>query len=393
MAATTLTDEERRIIKALLAKGEKSQNVLALINTNRKAPVNSGHIAGIKKDHNQEVATDEEVALFRLRKVSYDPRTGLNHFDNERLVRAREAMILAVQAFNSASLKFKTEVFTVLANIAWTYLLHEHYIRNNIPIVDNRGKSLVLSQMLDRQDCPLSKGIKENLKSIKILRDEVEHLLLGPADTRWFSLFQACCLNFDKVICERFGPSMSLSNDLSFALQFAKPNIAQLSSLMNYQIPPDIAALDARLVKGMTEDDINSIEYQFQVVYTLDATSKSRANFAFVNPESAQGVEVHNILTKKVPADDLYPHKAKDVIARVKEQTAQNFNRRHHTQAWKLFRVRPIVRAAHPAQTDKRYCIYHPAHRDYTYSDEWIERLVAEVSDPIKFEQIKSSPA
>jgi hypothetical protein len=38
-------------------------------------------------------------------------------------------MILAVTIFNSGSYRFKTEVFAVLVNIAWTYLLHEHYGR------------------------------------------------------------------------------------------------------------------------------------------------------------------------------------------------------------------------------------------------------------------------
>ena len=38
-------------------------------------------------------------------------------------------MILAAQIFNSAALDFKEEVFSLLANVAWTYLLHEYYDR------------------------------------------------------------------------------------------------------------------------------------------------------------------------------------------------------------------------------------------------------------------------
>ena len=393
MAKAPLTQEERRVIKALLQKGEKSQEILSLVNTNRSSSVNGGRISGVKKDPAQELATDDEIAMFRLRKTSFDPKTGLNQFADERLVRAREAMILAVQVFNSGSLKFKTEVFTVLTNIAWTYLLHEHYVRNGVELIDDRGKSLVLSQMLDRADCPLSKSIIDNLKAIKILRDAVEHLLLGVADTRWFSLFQASCLNFDKFICERFGPSMTLANDLSFALQFAKPDIIHLSSLMNFQIPPEIEAVDARLVEGLTDEDLNNLEYRFKVIYTLDSSQRNQANFQFVSPGSDEGVDIHNVLAKKVPADEIYPFKAKPVVDAVRNRTGQDFNSRHHTKAWKLFRVRPCSGAQQPGQTDKRYCIYHAAHRDYTYSHEWIERLVAEVSDPIKFDQIKLAPA
>jgi hypothetical protein len=94
-------------------------------------------------------------------------------------MRAREAMILAVQIFNSTALSFKTEVFSVLANIAWTYLLHEHYPRNGVKIIENDGRTSLLSQMIERQDCPLSAGARNNLRALKTIRDNVEHQLLG----------------------------------------------------------------------------------------------------------------------------------------------------------------------------------------------------------------------
>jgi Protein of unknown function (DUF3644) len=388
----TLTPEERKIIKALLSKGEKNQTILALINTNRHASVNGGRITEVKKDTEQLSATDVEVQLFRLKKVSFDPKTTLNQFDDERLVRSREAMIPAVQIFNSASLKFKSEVFSVLSNIAWTYLLHEYYDRKGVPLV-HEGRSMVLSQMLDRHDCPLNKGVKDNLRSIKILRDQVEHLLLGPADTKWYSLFQACCLNYDKAICELFGPLLTLSHDLSFALQFAKPDISHLATLMEYPLPARIEAVDARITAGLTDEDLRNIEYQFKVVYTLDSASKSQANVHFINPGSETGIEIHNVLAKKVSSDELYPLRVTEVVSRVQVASELPFTTNLHQRAWKLFRVRPLAKAANPGQTDKRYCIYHPAHKDYTYSTDWVDRLVSEVSDPVKFGQIKSAPA
>ncbi len=124
-----LTEEEKRIVKALLAKGLRNQDIQALVNTGREATINSGRITGVKQDGAIVAASDEEVEFFNIRKASYDPKTGLNLFDHERLIRSREAMILAVQVFNSPALRFKSEVFTMLAHVAWTYLLHEHYER------------------------------------------------------------------------------------------------------------------------------------------------------------------------------------------------------------------------------------------------------------------------
>jgi hypothetical protein len=183
----------------------------------------------------------------------------------------------------------------VLANVAWTYLMHEYYIRRKVRIVDD-GRSLVLSQMLRRGDCPLSAGIKRNLEALSTIRNAVEHNILGQGDFTFLPIFQACCLNFDKTISELFGAALSLQGELAFSLQFAKMTIEQLSGLQKYGVPEHIQALDARLQEGLTEEELADFEYQFRVIYTLDSASKSRAHIQFVHPESAEGKEICNIL-------------------------------------------------------------------------------------------------
>ena len=253
---TTLTDEEKRVVKALLANGMRNQDIHALINYERSATVNFGRIAGVKKNDNIEPASPEEVAFFQRKKHSFDPVTGLNLYGDERLIRAREAMILAVTIFNSGSYRFKTEVFAVLANIAWTYLLHEHYERKGIKPLNADGTSFALSYMLSRPDCPLSKGIKNNLVSLKTIRDDVEHKTLGRSDVKWLPLFQACCLNFDKTLVSWFGLRVTLQEDLAVALQFGKLELDQAAQISAYDIPPNITALDAALKKDMKEEEI-----------------------------------------------------------------------------------------------------------------------------------------
>ena len=66
-------------------------------------------------------ASDAEVEAFLRRKKAFDPTTGLNLIDDERLIRSREAMILAVQVFNGPGVLFKTELFAVLVSHGHTY--------------------------------------------------------------------------------------------------------------------------------------------------------------------------------------------------------------------------------------------------------------------------------
>ena len=226
-----LTKDEKKVVKSLLNQGWRNQDIQALVNIGRVATVNSARITEVKKDRAQKAASDEEVAFFEIKKRSYDPKTDLNLFDDERLIRAREAMILAVQIFNSAALNFKTEVFAVLANVAWTYLLHEFYVRKDEEILQDDDRSLLLSQMVERDDCPLSDGVRNNLRALKIIRDDVEHKLLGRSDRKWQGLFQACCLNFDKALCDLFGNQLTLANELSFALQFTRMDVEQIACL------------------------------------------------------------------------------------------------------------------------------------------------------------------
>ena len=217
-----LTDEEKRVVKALLAQGMRNQDIHALINYERPATVNFGRIAGVKNNPNISPASSEEVAFFKRKKQSFDPVTGLNLYSDERLIRAREAMILAVTIFNSGGYRFKTEIFSVLANIAWTYLLHEQYTRAGVVPHNADGSSFALSYILSRTDCPLSKGIKNNLLAIQSIRDEVEHKTLGRSDVKWLPLFQACCLNFDKILTSWFGTRVTLQSELAAALQLGR---------------------------------------------------------------------------------------------------------------------------------------------------------------------------
>jgi hypothetical protein len=288
-------------------------------------------------------------------------------------------MVLAVTIFNSGAYKFKTEVFAVLANIAWTYLLHEHYSRLHISPVNSDGTTFALSYMLSRTDCPLSKGMKKNLLSLKAIRDDVEHKMLGRSDVKWLPLFQACCLNFDKMLVAWFGPRLTLQQELAVALQFGKLELEQLAQLTAYDVPPNITALDALLKKDMKEDELDDLEYQFRVVYTFDSASKGKAHIQFLSPDSAEGKSVQHVLQKFKIADELYRYKPGDVVKIIKRSVLKAYSMSDHTLAWQKHKVRPPKGAKAPDKTNREYCIYHSAHKDYTYNDKWIELLVGEM--------------
>lgn len=273
---SALSPFEKSVIKALLNDGWRNQDIHALINTGRPASINFGRIATIKANATLAPASKPQVEAFRRKKLPFDHVTGLCPFDNERLVRAREAMILAVELFNTPRIAFKAGVFSMLANVAWTYLLHQYYEDKGVPIINQEGFSLLLSQMIARADCPLSKGCRQNLAALKEIRDVVEHRTIGTFDRKWLPLFQSTCLNFEKALTAFFGERLTLGHHLGFSLQFAKLTTEEIATLQGFDVPAHIAALDQSLAAKLQTGEADDLEYHFKVVYTLTQCLKGQ---------------------------------------------------------------------------------------------------------------------
>lgn len=388
MKTPSLSENEKRIAKKLLGDGETYQDVQQLINTGRSPSVNPGRFAGWKT-WPIEPETDDEIARFRYEKSLVDLKSGLSPIDDERLYRSREAMLAAVENFNSPTKLFKIQIFPVLSQIAWTYLLHEYYERKGVEIVNEDGNSLLLSQMLNREDCPLGEDVKKNLSALKILRDNVEHKLLSSIGRTYWTLFQANCLNFDQTIRKLFGERTGLQDSLSLSLQFGKMQVDQLAKLQTYDLTPAIEAIDQAIIDQVGISGKEGPSYKFKVSYHFEKATKGDSHIVFNNNNPDTG-KVSNILMQKVVGDELWTHKPTTVIAKVREHTGENFTSHHHQLAWKKFGARPRKGAKNPSDCKKDYCHFHSAHNDYTYSDKWVEFLVGVVSNPEEFEALKA---
>lgn len=386
-----LTSLEKRIVKSLLAQGKRNQDIQSDINLGRKATVNSGRITAVKQDFSQAEATEAELIEFFARKRAYDPRTNLNAYDDERLVRSREAMILAVSCFNNPAIKFKTEIFAVLANIAWTYLLQEWLSRGGVAVKKDNGLALSMKEMLSHERCNLSEATKFNIMDINRARDQVEHELLGMSDHLLFPMFQANAFNFDNALCQFFGECCGLSEDLSFSLQFSRPSIENLVQLAKGNVGSKGWLAFNRELQQERRAIIDDQEYQFSVVYTTVQSSKSKAHFKFVQSGTEEHSEISNVLVKYKPAAETHPYKPKAVVGLVRGRTGKRYSLNNHAADWRRHDVRPPKGVGNPAVTHTDYCYYHPAHGDYTYSEKWVDLLVDELKKEVSTSSTKNN--
>jgi hypothetical protein len=388
MKTASLTENEKRVAKKLLADGVAYQDIQQLINTGRSPTINPGRLAGWK-DWDTDTASDQDIKRFKYEKSLVDLKSGLSPIDDERLYRAREAMIAAVEIFNKPSMLFKIQIYPVLSQIAWTYLLHEYHVRNGVEIIDNNGNSLLLSQMLERADCPLESDVKKNLAATKILRDNVEHKTLSSIGRTYWPLFQANCLNFDQTIRKLFGDKVGLQDALSVSLQFSQMDIDQLSELQAYDLTPQIDAIDRAIAEGAGLSGDEGTNYHFKVSYHFEKATKGDSHIVFSN-NNPKAKSKRSVLTQKVVGDELWPFKPGTVVEKICDATNLEFNSYHHQLAWKKYGARPRSNSKNPADCKKDYCHFHSAHKDYTYSQKWVDFLVGVVSDPAEFEALKN---
>jgi len=82
-ASGNLDDYEKTIVKALLEKKYRNQDIQYLVNIGREATINSARITEVKKNPTQIKASEKDVALFFKRKNTYNPVTGLNLVDHD----------------------------------------------------------------------------------------------------------------------------------------------------------------------------------------------------------------------------------------------------------------------------------------------------------------------
>lgn len=171
---------------------------------------------------------------------------------DELLSQSRDAALTAIQVFNNPQISFKSETFIVMVNIAWTYLLHAYYHKNDVEYryyrktpksrrfvrTESGGyKYWDLSKCLSADECPLDSPTRANLRFLIGLRDEITHHMSPDLDRYVSAKFQAACLNFNRCIKEMFGDRHGIDHHLTYSLQLQAITRDQLAAPAQADLP------------------------------------------------------------------------------------------------------------------------------------------------------------
>jgi hypothetical protein len=359
LAANRLDLWEVALVKALLARGgSPDQDILAYF-TRPTRSINHRVIAEIRTNRKHlevAAASVEELDAFLVCWPEVDPATGLSLRGDELLVKAREAMIAAVHSFNGAGLHFRAELFIVTAVIAWTYLLHAFFKREGIDYrfwkngpagrevektEHGADKYWELGKCLKSNECPLSKGEKDNLEFLLELRHEIEHRSTNRIDDAVSAKLQSCAINFNDLIKKHFGKQFGLERRLPIALQFMTFSPDQRAILKRAgDLPRHVETMMDAFHRRLSDEEVNDPRFAFRVALvpkTANRPKSADAAYELVSADSDAAAAINQILLKEVDRKKYRPGQIRGLMNR---EGFILFNMAHHTRLWQGHRAR-----------------------------------------------------
>lgn len=369
-----------------------------------------------------ESRSHQSLELERLRNllkrhgVSPSPAGDLSV--EERLVaKAREAGLAAVRLYNDPTAGFRTDGFIVWMIIAWNSVLQAMLERDGVDYSekDDKGRVIeidgrarvkgtweLLSLALGGHE---HRALRCNLDFFLGLRHRIEHRYIPALDTIIASEAQAMLLNFETVLTHEFGEEASLGTQLVIPLQLsALRSDAQLKSLkqLESQIPVDVMDFLARHRKEVPADVLRNHEYAMPLFFVPVTANRERSAGAVVNfvrpgdvpKEVEEALQKITVVPKPkviqvVGAELLRPTEVVNLVA---ARLPFRFTTNSHSRCWRHYRVRPPAGASEPASTDTEYCYWDKLSKGYGYTLAWVEKLVADLSDPKKYERVLGVP-
>lgn len=275
-----------------------------------------------------------------------------------RLVaQSQDAALTAIQVFNNPLIRFKSENFIILINIAWTYLLHAYCRREHIEYRYSRGagrgrrydrtadgsfKYWDLRRCLAAVECPLDNETKKNISFLIGLRDEITHHMSPALDQFVSARYQACCLNFNREIKRLFGVKYGIDQHLSYSLQFTQLSREQLSSPSEADLPASVRSYIARFDDDLTAEELNNERFAFRMLFVPKLVGKAGQadeviEFLRADSELARAVNREYVAFKEVERPKFLP---KTVVEAMQAEGYPGFKMHHHTELWKSLDAR-----------------------------------------------------
>jgi hypothetical protein len=269
--------------------------------------------------------------------------------------KAKEAALCAIKIYNDPLIRFKSESFTVLMIIAWTYLLHAYYRGKGMDyryfkFVNNRRrydrtshgayKHWELERCLNETTCPIDGNTQKNLRFLIGLRHEIEHqMATAGVDAYFSSRYQACAVNFNDYLAKLFGTEHRLDEYLQFSIQFAQLDPKQFEGAESSPaLPSPLLKFVEKFDRSLSPVEFNNPRFAYRLLFTkklVNHPGQADKVVEFIDPKSelAQNISKEYWVKKEVERPKYLP---KDVVNAVQKAGFTQFKiQPHHLDMWR----------------------------------------------------------
>lgn len=272
----------------------------------------------------------------------------------ELLLKSREAALNAVQTFNNPLTVFKAETFIMLMVVAWTYLLHAYYRREGLEYrYYKQGatrkrfdrtragafKYWELEQCLNEDSCPLDRPTQQNLRFLIGLRHEIEHHQSTGVDQRLSGRYLACCLNYERYVCNLFEERYSLGEAVAITLQFRDLSASAPPAESIAPLPSSVSTYLREFDAGLAPDELDSQYFRRRflfvpVVSNRGAQADEIVEFVRADSELGQSLidQYERVLLKEVERPK---HLPSEIVRIMRDEGYGAFTMHSHTLLWK----------------------------------------------------------
>ncbi len=269
------------------------------------------------------------------------------------VAKSREAAMAAVQAFNNPLITFKSEIFIVLMNIAWTYLLHAYFKQHGIEYREVKKQSakkrffektknrayryLNLERCLNVKESPIDKDTKNNLLFLIGIRHEIEHHMAPEVDSSIDAKFQACCINYNDYVKKLFKEDLGLDKELALALQFSAISPEQASASKKADgLPSNINEFIENFEKGLSDKEFQDSRYSYRTLFVpKTANNKGQADriVEYVREDSPLTDQMNKeyVHIKEIERPKHLPG---EIVGFMHEEGFTKFSMHRHTRLW-----------------------------------------------------------
>jgi hypothetical protein len=236
----------------------------------------------------------------------------------------------------------------------------------------------------------LKDTIRSNLEFIIGLRNKIEHRSTNRKefDSLIFGECQALLYNYEDFLVKLFGEEYSLNQNLVYSLQFSKIWTQEQRQAHRRIVETemrDIVSYIDNYRSNLTDEIFLSQEYSIKLIQIPRLSNTNRKDLAiqFVkwdelseedrNKYTKLDAIIKNTITLQEAAN-IDKLRTNEVCERFLKNTGIRLGYGEHKYLYTIFDIRPSdINKRDPAVTNTTYCVYDALHKDYGYTQQWVD--------------------